>query len=442
LTASINDTHQIVSLSPCLQVSRRIYDVALPLIYRDIKLVERCNSEDSYSRLLRSIDLNPSLASLIHTLDLTESPGSGLSALLPRSLALLPRLRSLHLQLGQMKQLNPQNIRDVFFGMPNLETLVIENSCPDTDPNYLFDVLRTLESMNPAISSKLRSLACRTGLRDHLAVADEDIFSNVLKWFPNLQALDLAHTPIDFRSLLAINSNARFQFLRITNCQDSTSYNLAHFLAAHPSVNSSLVVFDGSGVEFTQEETTTLLEGFPSSLRCLNLRRSNMASSQVPQLQKLCRHLEELSVGHGLTMDDVEAMLMRPRFDFDAAVPRLSLDGVRIPKDESEYELVLGPMRDAITLCKLRRRLASVSGIHCHSTAKMSRVRFLDISSLDAEEQGKMTNSVLLGEHSAPLKFIVASNISIEDSHGLQKLCGSCGWRDRWCNGIFWVERE
>ncbi|KAE9376230.1 hypothetical protein N431DRAFT_210780 [Stipitochalara longipes BDJ] len=427
-----------------------MHNIALPLFYRDINLAQKFTSKELHCRFLDSLDLNPSLAPLIHTLCLTEFLGSGPSSPLPQALLLLPHLRSLHLQLGQMKQLDDHDIRNIFFGMPDLETLVIENTCRETHPNYLSDVFGALGSVDPAISSKIRSLTCRSDSdstqlwfpANRLAFVDKNIFGNVLQRFPKLQALDLAHTPVDPKSLLAISHDARLHFLRITSCQDNDSSTLAQILATHPSVNSSLVVFDGSGVRFTQQETSTILECLPSSLRSLNLSSSTMMSGHVPQLQKLCHHLEELSLGYGLTMDDVEDMLMRPYFVFSAAVPRLLSNRPRNLKDKPEHELVLGPMRDAIAVCKLRRRLASVSSTHCQNSTDRSRVKFLNVSSLNEEEQGRITNSVILGEHSMPLKRIAASNISTEDSHVLQKLCGGCGWRDRWCNGMFWVERE
>jgi hypothetical protein len=61
---------------------------------------------------------------------------------------------------------------------------------------------------------------------------------------------------------------------------------------------------------------------------------------------------------------------------------------------------------------------------------------------MDVEEQGRITNSVLLGEHSIPLEVIAVSDINQQDYRVLGKLCGRLGWRDRWANGMIWVERK
>jgi hypothetical protein len=449
-TASPNTTQPTFSLLPCLQVSRRIYDVALPKFYRDIKVVqETLAAEGPNFQLLRSIDSNPSLAPLIRTLDLTGFLTSGRPWLVPRTLLLFLRLRSLHLQLGEMKQLSDQAIQKIFFGMPDLETLAIANTCPKTHPTYLSDIFRTIESVGPDTFSNIRSLTCRSHSEfiqlwnpaDGVGFVDTDIFSNVLPRFPRLQALDLAYTSVNPQSLLAINPDTRLQFLRITNCQGNDTSTLAHFLATHTAVKNSLVVFDATGVRFTQQDTTTILDGFPPTLRSLNVSSSSMTADHVPQLQKLCRHLEELSVGHGLTMDQVEASIMGPNFEFDHSIPHRSLHDARTSKDALGHELTLGPMRDAIATCNLRRRLASVSPINRSTNTYRSRIRYLNLSSMDEEDQGRITNSVLLGKHSKPLELIVVPNVSTEDYYVLQKLCGGCGWRDKWTNGMVWVER-
>ena len=70
-----------------------------------------------------------------------------------------------------------------------------------------------------------------------------------------------------------------------------------------------------------------------------------------------------------------------------------------------------------------------------------SSLRYLNLGSMDVEEQGRITNSVLLGEQSKPLELIVVSGIESEDYRVLGKLSGACGWKDKWFNGMVWVER-
>jgi hypothetical protein len=427
-----------------------MYDVALPRFYRDIKVTQVLAAAGPDLRLLRSIDLEPSLAPLIRTLDFTELQGVGAPWVIPRSLTVLPRLRSLHLQLLDLKQLNDQDIQRIFFGMPDLETLVIKTSCSKTYPACLAEILRTLEPVNTNTFSNIRSLTCRARSEyiqswtaaDHVDFVDVDVFSNFLPRFPKLQVLDLAYTSVNPRSLLKMNPDARLQLLRITNCENNDTSMLAQFLATHPAVSSSLVVLDVTYIGFSPQDTSMVLAGLPLTLRSLNLSSSTMAANHVPQLQKLCRHLEELSVGYGLTMDHVEAIMIAPNFDFAIPVPRRSVQEARTSKLALRHEVVLGPLRDAIAVCNLRRRLISVSPLNGAIETSRSPIKFLGLGSMDEEEQGRITSSVLLGEHSKPLKLIAVPNISNEDYHILQKLCGSCGWRDRWVNGAVWVERN
>lgn len=364
-------------------------------------------------------------------------------------MTLVPRLRSLHLQLSNLIQLDDEKIRTVFFGMPSLDSLTIENTRTKTHGSSLAKVLQTLESANPTSVSRINSLICRTDSdptpsgtpAGSVEFIDSGTLGRFLQRFPELQALDLADTSVDPKSLLVINTNSRLQYLRITKCQGSDTATLAYFLASHTAVNSSLVVLDGSGITFNEQETSRILENLPPTLRCLNLDSSIMTSNHVPLLQKLSRNLEELKIGNGLIMDDVEAIVLGPYFKFDPATTRRPINVARNSKDAPGQELILGPMRDAVAVCKLRRRLASVSPIAAKLHMERSRLRHLNLGSMDEEQQGRITNSVLLGEQAKPLELIVVSGIKSEDYRVLGKVSEGCGWKDKWFNGMVFVER-
>lgn len=427
-----------------------MHDVAVPILYRNIKLVQQEISDEGRNfQFFRAINLNARLPSLIRTLDLSDSRISGWPWLIPRAMTLIPRLRSLHLQLSNLIQLDDEKLQTVFLGMPNLESLTIENTRTKTHGSSLAKVLQTLESANPTSVSRIRSLICRTDSdpnhsgtpAESVEFIDSGVLGRFLQRFPGLQALDLADTSVNPKSLLAININSRLQYIRITKCQDSDTATLAHFLASHTAVNSSLVVLDGSGITFNEQETSSILENLPPTLRSLNLDGSMMTSNHVPLLQKLSRNLEELKIGNGLTMNDVEATVLGPCFKFHPANTRRSVNVARNSKDAPGQELVLGPMRDAVAICKLRQRLASVSPIAAKIHMKKSRLRHLNLGSMDEEEQGRIANSVLLGEQSKPLELIVVSGIKSEDYLVLGKVSEGCGWKDKWFNGMVWVER-
>jgi len=427
-----------------------MHDVALPIFYRNIKLVQQELSDEGKNlQFFRAIKLDPRLPSLIRTLDLSDFRISGWPWLIPRAMTLIPRLRSLHLQLSNLIQLDDQKVQTIFFGMPNLEILTIENTRTKTHGSSLAKVLQTLEFANPTSVSRIRSLTCRTVSHsshsgtpaESVEFIDSGILGKFLQRFPVLQALDLSDTSVNPKSLLAINTNSRLQYLRITKCQDSDTATLAYFLARHAAVNSSLVVLDCSGLTFNEQETSRILENLPPTLQSLNLDSSKMTSNHVPLLQKLTRSLEELKIGNGLIMNDVEAMVLGPCFKFHPANTRPSVNMARVSKDAPGQELVLGPMRDAVAVCKLRRRLASVSPIASKIHMEKSRLRYLNLGSMDEEEQGRITNSVLLAVQSKPLELIVVSGIESEDYRVLGKLSDGCGWKDKWFNGMVWVER-
>jgi hypothetical protein len=141
-------------------------------------------------------------------------------------------------------------------------------------------------------------------------------------------------------------------------------------------------------------------------------------------------------------MENAEAAILGPNFRFDTDKTSRSVDEERSSKEALEHELVLGTMRDAIAVCKLQRRLASVSPLSARTSTRRSHVRYLDLSSIDQEEQRRISNSVLLGGHSMPLECIVVSGIMVDDYRNLRKVCGGCGWRDKWVGRMVWVERR
>lgn len=219
--------------------------------------------------------------------------------------------------ITQLKSLNKEDTHRIFFGLPDLVTLRIENTHWMADPALLAHFLRSLEALDQIAVSNIRSLTLQAeSLSHHLGTpqfvpfVDTNLFCNVLSRFPKLRALDLASTPIDPKALFAIHSDAMLQYLDFSTCQDNDTSTLAHFLTSHLAVQTSLVVLDCTRVEFGEWDTTRILETLPPILRSLNLSSSVMNRSHVPHLQSLVNCLEELSVGFGLTMENVEISIL------------------------------------------------------------------------------------------------------------------------------------
>lgn len=423
-----------------------MHEVALPHFYRDVRLIQsEPRGKRLHDNLFSTLSRTPNLGYLVRSLDVCKYQLPLGASVLPKALLLLPRLRSIRLQLEELASLDREDAFRLFFGLPDLEGLWVENTDRRTDPSSLASVFMSIDTDNQSTFSNINSLTLRSESGSFHSwppqttpFIDSRILSKFLLRFPKLRSLDLAHTAIDPQALFDLSSSARLQNLRISHCQDDTS-TLARFLATHTAVRDTLGVFDGAGIEFSKQDTSSILENLPSTLRSLNLSSSLMDTTHIPTLQKHSRYLKELTMGYGLSMENIEAVLLGSNFKYNADDTPRSTRGENT-KEELGHEIVLGPMRNAIAVCRLGRRLASVSPL-ASGAEKGSRIRYLDLSCMDAEEQGRIASSVLLGEEPRLLERIVVSGIVGEGRGTFGKVCGAGGWREMWVGGMTWIER-
>ena len=301
------------------------------------------------------------------------------------------------------------------------------------------NTVSTLHSkLGPEDICKLISLTFRPS-----SVSGAEFLHSILPRCPKLHFLDVSYTNINCEILTAIPSTARIAHLILSHCQSLSGRKLAEFLTTHPAVKDSLVVLDCSGVSIynyeplDNQDITNILSYLPQTLRSLNLAGSNISRSHLPYLRDACRQLEELSVGGELTVSDLEDVILGSGYTFE------DMYGEDFSPSAGKYETVMGPMEDAVALCRLKKRLNSVTP-RSQRNRKVpgSKLRYLDLSSLARLEQSKIAKSVLLGAQSMPLGIIELSGIYHEDLGTLKKVVGAAGWRCKWIGSRFWIERR
>ncbi|PVH75863.1 hypothetical protein DL98DRAFT_426740, partial [Cadophora sp. DSE1049] len=302
-----------------------------------------------------------------------------------------------------------------------------------------FDITRSALCGYNLTSEKISRLPRLRDLRLSLShVKDVGMLHKLLFGLPGLEALTLD-------ALASIPSSARLTHLNIWGCRDLDLDRLVEFLVSHPAVKDSLAVlkagYIADGAPLSERQINKFLSQAPRTLRSLDLSMSNMGPSNIPHLQKLCTQLEELSVGQNLDMYDIESILLKPRYDFEDEYR--SYPARELTKEEAKHEAILEPMRNALAMCRLRRRLDSVtvSDSKDGKKARESMLRYLNLSSIPAEEQGQIKQSVLFGKETGPLEVVEVADIPWEDFGVLGRLCGAVGWREEWEDKRVWVER-
>lgn len=153
----------------------------------------------------------------------------------------------------------------------------------------------------------------RLGLHECTILASE-VYTTLLPKLPLLTHLDVAHTRITDSALHSLPKSARLTHLNLSRCSHLTGASVVDFLTHHPAARTLVYLNLGMDVKsnelFTSEEITDLLPILPKTLRSLNLKGSKMVASHIDLLLPLTKHLEELSVGRNLSLQDLERLFI------------------------------------------------------------------------------------------------------------------------------------
>lgn len=176
------------------------------------------------------------------------------------------------------------------------------------------------------------------------------------------------------------------------------------------------------GEEINERDTERLLKHTSRTIKTLKLRGWKMDSACVTQLKDLNQSVEELSIGNGLRMHDLESMFLDSE-ENESLIEEEAIDSSEI---DSKYTTVLDTMERAIAICKLRRRL-STTPLPTFTDAKHS-LRYLDIRGMALAEQSKIRSSILLGKQSVALDVIAVNDRLMDREGTLKEICASVGW--------------
>jgi hypothetical protein len=269
------------------------------------------------------------------------------------------------------------------------------------------------------------------------------VFTTILPQLPKLRILDAADTHITTEALSLIPSTARLTHINLSNCAFLSGSDLIKFLHSHPAVTTTLEFLSIDALTETpilsEEDVTSILAHASPTLRCLHLKNSNMSTTHIPNLRRLVGQLEELTVGSHLSMQDLEAIFLSPEQISEAG----ELQEEAPVESESKYDTMLDPMETAVAICKVRRRINSISSSSSGKGSKGdSRLRALDISSMSTVEQGKIRMSVLLGSQSGVLERIEIAEKVVGRMAVLKRVVKAVGWELMNVGRRCWVGRK
>jgi len=287
-----------------------------------------------------------------------------------------------------------------------------------TSPSFTLEFMSLCSDPALRVSPSITALSFR-GCKD----LPPDMFEILLSQLPRLQVLDVENSQVTGDALLNIPTTSRLTHLNINNCNFLSCSEITEFLAIHPAATSTLVSLEAATSRdvpsLTEDQVTTILSKVPPRLQSLNLKNSDMTLKHLLIFQRLSNQLTDLTVGSHLHLRDIEALFIPPN-ELEPEVSHTHPSEARV---ELKNHTVLGPLEEAVAICKLRSRINSASFSKPGSTLK-----YLDLSAMRADEQEKLRTSILFG---TDLEIIEVSGAVGGSFAGLERLWKAVGWEMR-----------
>lgn len=394
---------------------------ALFITYRSVTVTHM----SAFNHILAQLTENPILGRSIRRLDFSElkttRPMREFSNHLYGMVCLAPRVREFRIPKDTNLNgfLSESLLRLLFVGLHHLKTLDLGHC---TSPTW--DYIPTIFDSTPEITSlPIRSLSL-----ENCAAIPASSFDSLFSLLGSIQSMTLSHTHVTTEALQLLPPTARVSHLAVNHCPFLEDVSLIEFLTSHPAVKDTLEYLDASadltvGEETHEKDTERLLKHIPKTLKTLNLRGWKMDSPCATRFKVLTQTIQELSIGTGLRMRDLESMFLNTE-DNDSENDAEAIDSSEV---DSKHDTVLDTMQRAIAICNLRRRLSNTP-LPNITNAKHA-LRYLDIRDMTLAEQSKIRSSILLGKQSMALDVIAVNDRLMDREGTLKEICASVGWK-------------
>ena len=270
------------------------------------KFLSHIASHESLGTIVRRLDfchLNPQ--QLFSTAKERFQTKNLTSETLLQCLELTPYLHEFLAQEYIEQDMDIHVLRKLFFGLPRLRAL---DFCGCSSPGFK-DVFTTL------LADEWPEQLSITRLSLHKCLAlPYQAFETILPRLKHLTHLDVAGTRITDKALAAIPLTARITHLNLAKCSLLSARTVIDFLAQHPAAKGLVYLSIATDARSHQlldvEDVTEVISVLPDTLKSLSLKGSKMDKSHVSKLLPLTKHLEELALGRGLELKDINGLFV------------------------------------------------------------------------------------------------------------------------------------
>jgi hypothetical protein len=227
------------------------------------------------------------------------------SETLLRCLELTPYLQEFLAQEYIDDDIDVHVLQKLFFGLPRLRALDF-CGCSSVAFKNAFVALQSSEWPEELPIARLSLHKCLT--------LPYQTLETILPRLKHLTHLDVAGTRMTDKALASIPLTARITHLNLAKCTLLSTRMVLDFLAQHPAVKELVYLSLATDARSHQlldiEDVTEVISVLPKTLKSLSLKGSKMAKSHISQLRPLTKHLEELALGRGLELEDINGLFV------------------------------------------------------------------------------------------------------------------------------------
>lgn len=319
ITAPTNGyTTRNKDLASCLLVSRTFHYHTLATLFAHVSFPH----SSIFSKFLSHIRKYPELGELVKRLDFSAFTSVGLgrtmrmnfeiqrltATTLRACLQLTPRLREFLASESMGMDTDTEVLQSLFCELPYLQAL---DFCGLSHKEFVDGMSRVLTPANSLLPQRLPIK--RLGLHGCTTVQMSSI-STILPRLSFITHLDLTHTQVTDAMLNTIPKTAKLTHLSLSRCNRLKGPATVDFLINHPATRSLVylnLLFETSRYRLlSTSDVDSLLPELPESLVSLNLSGAKLTNAHIPELRRLAKHLEELSIGYAdLSMADICTIL-------------------------------------------------------------------------------------------------------------------------------------
>jgi len=301
-------------LMALLLASRSLHAATLTTLYRHITIPH----SRIFRKFLNTVVEYPNLASIVRRLDFSHfNPNSIFSnasqrastqnltaKTLAQCLDLTPYLQEFLAQEYIDGDIDREVLRKLFFSLPRLKAV---DFCGCSTASFR-------EAFKELLEDEWPERLGITRLSFHKCITlPTAVFETILPRLAKVTHLDLAGTRVTDAALMSIPTTAQITHLNLARCKELTSEAVVAFITTHPAVKDSLVFLSlatdaSSHLLLGKDDIDKLVPALPSTLRSLSLKGSRMEESHIPLLRPLTETLEELTLGRGLEISDIQKL--------------------------------------------------------------------------------------------------------------------------------------